>query len=158
MLCNSMQWLRQKVVSPILAQLKQGADPDKLAWSVSLAAAVALFPVMGSTTFLCGLVGAALRLNHVAMQTVNYLLYAPQLLLIPVFIRLGEKIMGAPPIEIDLGAMKTQFLESPSAFFGEFGMAAVHGIVAWAIIAPLPTWILTRMLKKTFERISKKPH
>jgi hypothetical protein len=75
-----------------------------------------------------------------------------------VFIRLGEKIMGAPPIQIDLVVMKNQFLENPSAFFGEFGMAAVHGIVAWAIILPLPTWILTQILKRTFERISKKSH
>jgi Uncharacterized protein conserved in bacteria (DUF2062) len=151
-----MQWLRQKVVAPILSQLKQGADPRKLAWSVSLAAAIALIPIMGATTFLCGIVGAALRLNHVAMQTVNYLLYAPQLLLIPVFIRLGEKIMGAPTIAIDLGAMKNQFMADPGAFFRDFGMAGVHGVIAWALILPLPTWILARGLEAQFRRFSQR--
>lgn len=155
-----MQWLRQKVLSlvvePLLLQLKQGADPTKLAWSVSLASAIALFPVMGSTTFICGIVGAVFKLNHVAMQSVNYLLYAPQLALIPVFIRVGERITGAEPIVIDLVAMKNQFLESPSSFFSDFGMAAVHGILAWAILLPVPTWILTQALKRTFSKLSKK--
>ena len=151
-----MQWLRQKVVTPILTQLKQGATPDKLAWSVSLGAAISVFPVMGSTTFLCAVTGAIFRLNHVAMQTINYLLYAPQLALIPVFIRLGEKIMGAEPIIIDLVAMKNQFIQSPGSFFEDFGMAALHGIIAWTVVIPLPTWALKKFLARELGRVAQK--
>jgi uncharacterized protein (DUF2062 family) len=152
-----MPWLREKVLNPILNQLKQGATPQKLAWSVSLGAAFALFPILGSTTFLCGAVGAVLRLNHVAMQTVNYLLYAPHLVMIPVFIRIGEKITGATPIAIDLEIMTRQFTESPSQFLQDFGMAGVHGIIAWALILPIPTWVATQILARSFSRLAAHP-
>lgn len=147
-----MQWLRKKVLNPILDQAKQGADPRKLAWSVSLGATLGIFPVLGTTVILCGLAGAAFRLNHVAMQAANYIVYAGQLALIPVFIRVGEKLTGASPIAIDLVAMKDLFVQSPGAFFGQFGMAALHGVLAWAVIMPLPAWGLARLLERQFRR------
>jgi hypothetical protein len=150
-----MQWFKQKVLRPILDQLKQGSDPVKLAWSVSLAAAISIFPILGSTTALCALAGAALGLNHVAMQTVNYLMYAAQLALIPVLIRLGEKLTGAAPIAIDLVTMKDQFIQSPSAFFAQFGIAALHGILAWLVVVPVPTWVTARLLARRFKKIAK---
>jgi uncharacterized protein (DUF2062 family) len=145
-----MEWLRKKVLNPIFDQLKQGTSPDKLAWSVCLGASLAMFPILGSTTFLCAIVGQIFRLNHVAMQTVNYLFYAPQLALIPVFIRLGEKMTGAEPLPIDLVAMKNLFIESPARFLQDFGMAGAHGILAWAVILPIPTWAAARLLARQF--------
>ena len=152
-----MKWLREKVLNPILNQLKQGASPEKLAWSVSLGASLALFPIMGSTTFICAIVGQVFRLNHVAMQTVNYLFYAPQLALIPVFIRLGEKMTGAEPLSIDLVVMKDLFMESPGRFMRDFGMAGVHGMLAWAVILPVPTWVAARVLTRQFKALQLKP-
>ncbi|MEN9722282.1 MAG: hypothetical protein RJB38_268 [Pseudomonadota bacterium] len=144
--------LRRKLLQPLLEQLQQGATPEKLAWSVSLGISCGLFPILGSTTFLCAGVGALFRLNHVAMQTVNYLAYAPQLVLIPVFIRAGEWLMQSPPITIDLIAMKELFLKSPPEFFRQFGSAAIHGMVAWVVIMPVPTWLVARGLIPLFKR------
>lgn len=145
-----MNWLRSKVLGPILDQLRQGTDPRRLAWSVSVGAALALCPILGSTTALCALAGALFGLNHVALQAVNYLMYAAQLAMIPVFIRIGEKLMGAAPIAIDLMAMKNQFIQDPGGFFGEFGMAALHGVLAWAVLTPVPAWIAARILERRF--------
>lgn len=147
-----MQWLRKKVLNPILDQLKQGADPRRLAWSVSLGATLGLFPVLGTTVILCGAAGAALRLNHVALQAANYIVYPGQLALIPFFIRAGEKLTDATPIAIDLVAMKDLFLQSPGAFFEQFGVAALHGVLAWLVITPLPAWLLARVLERQFKR------
>ncbi|NDD92925.1 DUF2062 domain-containing protein [bacterium] len=146
-------FIRKKITEPILSQLRQGASPEKLAWSVSLGGALGLFPIVGSTTALCAAAGAIFRLNHVAMQTMNYVVYGAHLALIPVFIRLGERILGAAPIVIDLVLMKEQFLSDPAAFFRNFGLAAWHGIVAWSVLIPLPTWIAAKVLQKIFKKL-----
>ncbi|MBU6375596.1 MAG: DUF2062 domain-containing protein [Bdellovibrionales bacterium] len=147
------QFFRRKMIEPILSQLWQGANPEKLAWSVSLGGALGLFPILGSTTTLCFAAGAIFRLNHVAMQAVNYLVYGLHLALIPVFIRLGEKISGASPILIDLAVMKNQFQSDPTEFLKTFGLAAWHGILAWGVFAPIPTWLTAEILKRVFKNL-----
>ncbi len=146
-------FLSRKILQPLLQQLRQGASPSKLAWSVSMGTVCGLFPILGTTTLLSGAAGMVFRLNHVAMQTANYLAYAPQLALIPFFIRMGEKIAGAEPMIIDLAVMKDRFSESPSLFFQDFGMAAWHGILAWLILMPIPAWIFARVLERAFSRL-----
>ena len=152
---NRPSFFRRRIVTPLLDQLRQGASPGKLAWSVSLGLACGLFPILGATTLLCGILGATLRLNHVAMQTANYLAYAPQLALIPAFIRLGEKISGAEPLAIDLAVMKARFTESPALFFQDFGAAAWHGVLAWLLVMPIPIWVGAKLLARVFSRVKK---
>jgi hypothetical protein len=148
-----MQWLRKKVLNPVLDQLKQGADPRRLAWSVSLGFAVGIFPVLGTTLILCLIIATVFKLNHVAIQAANYVAYPGQLAFIPAFIRMGEKISGAEPMTIDLHQMKNLFMSSPSGFFAQFGMAAVHGALAWAVILPIPTFVLALVLERQFRRV-----
>jgi uncharacterized protein (DUF2062 family) len=148
------RYFSNKVVQPLLQQVRQGASPTKLAWSVSLGATCGLFPILGMTTLLSAAVGTIFRLNHVAMQTANYLAYAPQLALIPFFIRMGEKITGAAPMAIDLSVMKYRFSESPSLFLQDFGLAAWHGVLAWLVLMSIPTWIFANVLERAFKRLS----
>ncbi len=56
-------WWRRRIVAPVIAQLKQGATPEKLALTVALGFILGVFPILGSATLLCGLVAWALRLN-----------------------------------------------------------------------------------------------
>eukprot|EP01034_Spumella_vulgaris_P003768 gene3768-4823_t len=69
--------LRRKpaVLGPVLAQLRQGITPEKIALTAALGAVIAVFPILGSTTVLCGLVAWGLRLNQPIIQLVNYLCY-----------------------------------------------------------------------------------
>lgn len=147
-------FLSKKVLQPLLQQLQQGASPSKISWSVSLGATCGLFPILGTTTVLSGAVGALFRLNHVAMQIANYLAYAPQLALIPFFIRAGEWIVGAPPMAIDIAVMSARFQESPKLFFEDFGIAAWHAVLAWMILAPIPAWIAAKLLERVFTRLA----
>jgi len=61
-------WLYRRLVLPILALLRMGATPQRLAWSIAVGIAVGLNPVVGSTTVLCLALSFALRLNIVATQ------------------------------------------------------------------------------------------
>lgn len=128
--------IKRYALDPVVAQLKQGTTPEKIALSIVVGASISVFPVLGATTGLCVLAGMLLRLNHPIVQLVNYLVYPLQLALILVFIRMGESVFNAPRLPFSISELATQFHASPVLFFREFGVALVHGVCAWLVIVP----------------------
>lgn len=127
-------WQR-RVVQPILAQLRQGITPEKLALTLALGLTLAMFPVLGTTSILCFLAGLAFRLNQPVIQLVNWLAYPLQLSLLLVFIRLGEKLCGASPVPFSIPDLMARFKQAPGKFLAEFGMTGLHGILGWGLVA-----------------------
>jgi hypothetical protein len=119
----------------ILAQLKQGITPDKIALTIALGALLAIFPILGSTTLLCGVAAAGLRLNQPVIQLVNWLVYPLQLILLIPFYRAGESL-GAPHLSLSIPQLIDRFTAGPLQFVVDFGVVALGGIAAWFIIAP----------------------
>lgn len=143
---RSRNLVRRWFVQPLISQLKQGATPSKLALTLAVGMALGVFPILGSTTLLCLLAGAWLRLNQPVLQLFNYFLYPVQIALIPVFIRIGERLFHAPPMPFSVSQLLTFFKNDPAAFLRRFGMAGVHGIAAWALIAPALAVVAYRLL------------
>ncbi len=143
---------RRWIVSPILEQLKRGITPEKLSWTIALGITLGIFPIMGSTSLICFFFGWLLKLNQAILHIFRSLSYPLHLALILVFIRLGQQLNGAPLIRLSIPEMMTQFKDSPAQFGRDFGMAALHGIEAWAIAAiiliPLIRMISLPLLKK----------
>lgn len=148
-------WLAARVRDPLVDELRQGATPEGLAASVSTGAVIAVLPLLGTTTALCLLAGKVARLNHVALQLTNYLLYPAQLALLVPFVRLGEWIFGAAEMPLDPRAILTEFAAGPGAFLAKFAWAGVHGVCAWALVAPACGWALHRALLPTLRRLAK---
>jgi uncharacterized protein (DUF2062 family) len=69
--------------------LSSGLTPQKLALTLCIGSALGVMPLLWGTTLLCFLLAHLLRLNHVALQSVNYLLYPLQLALLVPFFKLG---------------------------------------------------------------------
>lgn len=137
---------RERVVAPIVAQLLQGVTPQKMALTIALGFSLGVIPVLGITTALCAVAAVRLRLNQPVIQLVNWLVYPLQLAWLLIFIRLGEWIMHAPQISLSLPELIGKFHESPGNFVQEFGMAQLHGVVAWLFIAPFLTAITFSLL------------
>ena len=123
------------VIRPIMNQLRQGSSPEKLSWSVSLGLTLGIFPIMGSTSLVCFIVGHLLRLNQPVLHLFKTLTYPLHLALILVFIHLGQHLNGVPPIRFSIPQLLTRFKDDPAQFGRDFGMAALYGIEAWAIAA-----------------------
>lgn len=128
---------RRWIVEPVLAQLTQGVAPEQIALAFAIGGALALFPILGTTTALCLAAGVAFGLNQVILQLANLLcafIWIPALV---AFVRLGDAIARRPaPIE-GVPAMLALFRHHPALFFDRFGLAAVHAIVGWAACAPV---------------------
>jgi uncharacterized protein (DUF2062 family) len=147
-------------VRPIVNQLKQGTSPEKLSWSVSLGITLGIFPIMGSTSIVCLIIGHLFRLNQPILHLFKSFVYPLQLALILVYIRLGQQMNDVPLIKFSIPQLLTRFKDDPALFANDFGMAALYGIEAWAISAivliPLIYFISLPVLKKLLNKITTK--
>jgi len=139
-------WWQRRIVAPILAQLRQGITPERIALTAALGAVIAVFPILGSTTLLCGLAAWALRLNQPIIQLVNYLCYPLQFALLLPLYRAGEWF-GAPHVSLSIPEMFDRFEAGPLAFIAEFGWVALGGVAAWLAIAPFAILLLYLTLR-----------
>ena len=95
MALSQQGWLRRRIISPIIEQLKQGNNPDQIALSLAVGITLACFPVIGVTTLFCLMAGVIFKLNHPTLQLANHSSALLQLALIIPFCRLGERLLGA---------------------------------------------------------------
>jgi uncharacterized protein (DUF2062 family) len=128
------------VIDPIVAQLTQGITPEKIALTIAVGSAFALFPVLGTTTILCLIVGISLRLNQPIIQIVNAVCAPVHLPAIYGMVRLGTFLFGLPYNRVGIRLMNHMFWDSPHEFWNRFGEIALHAIVAWLLCAPF--WIV----------------
>ena len=154
---------RERVVALVTAQLKQGIAPEKIALTIALGLNLGIFPILGATTTLCAIAGICLKLNQPVIQLVNWIASPLQLILILVFVRIGEWLTHAVIVSFSIPELIRKFHESPLKFLKEFGMTGLHGIIAWLVIAPLLTALLYFLLlpplkKLTVLRTTTKPH
>lgn len=134
---EAASWWRRRVLAPILAQLRQGIAPERIALTVALGGVLGIFPILGATTFLCGVAGVWLRLNQPIIQLVNYLAYPLQLLLMLPFYRAGEWLFRAPPVPLfSIEQLARRFAASPWQFVLDYGAVGLYGIAVWALAAP----------------------
>ncbi len=129
--------LRRRLLRPLGNLVRQGHTPERIALSVALGVAFGLFPVFGTTTVLCVLAAIALRLNHPAIQVANQLMYPLQIPLVFVFVRFGEFLLGTKPVPLAPPTLAAEMRANPSVLLARFGMAGLHGIVGWVVVAPL---------------------
>lgn len=132
---------RRRVISPILGQLRQGITPEKIALTIALGAIIGVFPIIGSTTLLCAIVGLWFRLNQPIIQLVNYLVYPLQFLLLIPFYRAGE-VFGTPHLTLSIPQMIERFEAGAWQFMLDFGLIALGGVAAWCVIAPVVVAVL----------------
>ena len=131
---------RRRIVNPIIHQMTQGTTPERIALAIAVGSACSLFPILGTTTLICLLLGITLKLNQPVMQIINGAMTPLHIPAIFGLLKVGSKLFSDPPAELHLRSMNNFFWEHPTAFFSRYGSIALHGIIAWVIIAPF--WII----------------
>jgi len=149
-------WQR-RVRGPLIALLTQGITPDQIALSLGVGTACSLFPFLGFTTALNLGAGLWLRLNQPLLQTLNYLLTPLHLVMILVYVRVGEWLWRAADDHFSLTEMLRVFHEASfSEFLQHFAWAGVHALTAWALTAPLLIAGLYYGLRPALRRLASK--
>jgi uncharacterized protein (DUF2062 family) len=150
-----MSWWQRRVLGPVVAQLKQGITPERIALTLALGGVLGIFPILGATTLLCGAVGVWLRLNQPLIQLVNYLVYPVQIVLLIPFYRAGERLFGAEPVPIvNVPDLIARFGADPWQFLVDYGLVGLYGIAVWCLVA-LPLAVLAyAVLKPVLGRLA----
>ncbi|MDO9182306.1 MAG: DUF2062 domain-containing protein [Bacteriovorax sp.] len=147
-----------KITRTFLDQIKQGVTPEKLALSIAFGVVLGTMPVLGITTTMCVFAAFIFRLNHVAIQSLNYIAYPVQILLIIPFIRLGEWIYGRSNTPLNIIEIIDQFKLSFKIAFQKYFILGLIGFTAWAIIAPMAFtiiyWISKKILVKMMTKVT----
>lgn len=149
-------FLKRKIADPILAFLKQGVTPSKLAWAISLGIVLATMPVFGSGTLLCLLAIWLFRLNPSAVLLINQLAYPLQFVLYFPFIRAGECLFQAEKLPLSITQIFAMFKDDLGNAISVLWWSTLYGIVAWVIIMTPIAFLLHWIFKRIFSQIRSK--
>jgi uncharacterized protein (DUF2062 family) len=127
--------LRTRIAEPTVQLLKQGVTPRAIAASMATGAVIGIFPVLGTTTAICLAVALLLRLNLVAIQILNWLVYPLQVLLIIPFIDLGQRLFSDTRVVLSLVEIQSAFAQGWVQAIGRFWGLMLNGVFAWAIVS-----------------------
>jgi len=139
-------FLRRHFIDPIIGLLSQGITPRQLALSLAFGIGLGIFPVLGTTTVLCTVMALAWRLNRVAIHTVHFAITPVQLLLTIPFVRVGERVVQAPPQSPSMDARLELITASAGHAIVVLWGAIVHAVIGWVAIGPVAIYLLYRAL------------
>ncbi len=148
-------FFKTKILLPIKNQLAQGVSPLGLARTCATGVILSIIPLLGATTALCVLVGIKFKLNQPLLQLVNYLFYPVQLVLLPVFMYLGARLTGTPPVAFNPKLVVSEFSVDPSLFMKHYGMAGLHAVIVWVLICPFVFKIIEVICVRLFTKWRK---
>jgi len=145
-------WQR-RVVNPILALLKQGVTPDKIALSIAFGVAIGVLPVLGVTTIICALVAILLRLNLPAIQLANYLVYPLQFAFLIPFYRAGEWLFDTQGQQLTVASVVTMIDQDMWHAIRFLWDTTMHALVVWCMLAPIAVGILYYAFRPILRRL-----
>jgi uncharacterized protein (DUF2062 family) len=152
--------LYRRVVLPILALLRRGASPKRLAWSISVGLLIGINPVLGTTTALCFGVAMIFRLNIAASQLANHIVYPLQLLLVVPFLQLGSHVFRTEPLPFSSKALLGAIRRDPIEFGRKIWRWEWHGFLVWVaitvVLVPLIAIALTPLLRRLSIRLQQR--
>jgi len=156
-----LRFVKRRVVKPVVELLRIGATPERLAWSIAAGVLIGINPVLGSTTVLALAVASVFRLNYVASQIGNHLVYPFELLLFPVWIALGSQLFGTPGLKLGRHELMLEVKHHPWQTTKALWTWEWHALVVWvfaaAILMPLLAMVLKPMLEKMLDRLHHEP-
>jgi hypothetical protein len=147
-------WLNRWLFEPLLALLRAGLSPRRLALCVAIAIVVGNIPILGVSTIMCTFIALIFRLNLAAIQLVQAAMAPTQILLIIPFVRLGEWILHVPPQALSIKAALALMSQGTEQALMVLRDATFHAGVAWALVAPFCVYLLHRLLTPVFERLA----
>jgi uncharacterized protein (DUF2062 family) len=152
-------WIYRRGILPILALLRMGATPRRLAWSIAVGLLIGLNPVIGTTTLMCLALAGCFRLNVVASQIANHAMFPLELVLVVPFIRLGSRVFRTAAMPLSPVLFLQAARTAPIALTRQLWLWEWHAFVVWSAIAvvftPLIAFALTPLLRHMLTRIER---
>jgi hypothetical protein len=133
----------QLIASPVKKRLRVitscGLTPQKLALTFCIGFAFGVIPLVWGTSLICIMLAHVLRLNHIALQTVNYLLWPVHLALLFPFFKFGGWLFPwGPAVPPHIFA---SLIRNPGSSLHFLGLLTLKAVAAW-MVTVLPSALL----------------
>ncbi len=153
---RTRNFLRCRILRPLLRLLKRGVSPKRLAWSLAIALLVGVNPFLGLTTVSMLLLAWVFKLNHVATQIGIHVVAPLQWLLFLPFIHAGIVLFGAHRLPMSRADILHLSHRHPLQLIHLLWQWEWHALVIWALfaalLAPLIALQIRRMLVVSMRR------
>jgi uncharacterized protein (DUF2062 family) len=143
----------RRIVLPVMALLRMGASPEKLAWSIALGLVVGVNPLLGSTTLLCLGLALVFRLNLPASQLANHLMYPLEVALLFPFFKLASFVFRTGPIPLAPKILFAEVRLHPWNLVKSLWAWEWHALVLWAVMAAILLPVIATLLTPLLHRL-----
>lgn len=145
---RTRNFLRCRILRPLLRLLKRGVSPKRLAWSLAVALLVGINPFLGLTTVFMLLLAWLFKLNHVATQIGIHVVAPLQWLLFLPFIHAGVLLFRARRLTMS----KTDILHlshrHPFQLIHLLWQWEWHALVVWGVFAALSAPLIALQIRR----------
>ena len=123
---------------------------------MSAGTVIGVFPLLGSTTVICLLVAIVLRLNLVAIQALNWLVYPVQIILIVPFMELGETMLASgAQRQLSVAQLQAAFDQGWLQVAGDIWRLMLSAMLAWSIAAVPAGLMLYQIFRWVLRRLDR---
>ena len=142
------EFIRCKILRPLLRQLRGGVTPRRLAWSLALGIVIGINPSVGITTILVVMVAWTFGLNQVASQIGAHAVTPLHLLLFIPFIELGVHLFHTRGLPLNRKQIE-HLSHHPLRLIREIWQWEWHALIVWGLVAAILMPLLAMYIRRT---------
>lgn len=141
------EFLRCKILRPLLRLLRGGVTPRRMAWSLALGIVIGINPSLGLTTLVVILLAWTLGLNQIASQIGVHAVAPFHLLLFIPFIELGVHLFHTR--RLPLSRQQIEHLSyHPWRLVRAIWQWEWHALIVWGIVAAVLMPLLALYIRR----------
>jgi uncharacterized protein (DUF2062 family) len=141
------EFIRCKILRPVLRQLRGGVTPRRLAWSLALGIVIGINPTVGITTVLVVMFAWVFGLNQVASQMGAHAVTPLHLLLFLPFIQLGIHLFHTRRLPLNRKQIE-HLSHHPLRLIREIWQWEWHALIVWGLVAAILMPLLAMYIRR----------
>jgi uncharacterized protein (DUF2062 family) len=141
------EFVRCKILRPLLRLLRGGVTPRRLAWSLALGMVIGINPSVGLTTLVVVMLAWTLGLNQIASQIGAHAVAPLHLLLFIPFIELGVHLFHTRSLL--LSRQQIEHLgHHPWRLIRDIWQWEWHALIVWGLVAAITMPLLALYIRR----------
>jgi uncharacterized protein (DUF2062 family) len=141
------EFIRCRILRPLLRLLRGGVMPRRLAWSLALGIVIGINPSVGITTLLVILLAWAFGLNQVASQIGAHAMTPLHLLLFLPFIELGVHLFHTRRLPLSRQQLE-HLSHHPWRLIRDIWQWEWHALIVWSLVAAIVMPLLAMYIRR----------
>ena len=141
------EFVRCRILRPLLRQLRGGITPRRLAWSLALGIVIGINPSVGATTILVIMLAWIFGLNQVASQIGAHAMTPFHLFLFIPFIQIGVHLFHTRRLPLSRRQIE-HLSHHPWLLVREIWQWEWHALIVWGIVAAILMPLLAIYLRR----------